>query len=92
MTIFRLNLDPVSPWKVALDTGKYTVKQGDSFSTLSKNLYGEQQYWPVLWAYNKRTSPHLLTVGEVLNIPNMFKHPGVPPELMFLAERVWNKF
>jgi hypothetical protein len=92
MTIFRLNLDPVSPWKLALDSGKYTVKQGDTFSILSKHLYGEHQFWPILWAYNKRMNPHSLVIGEVLNIPNVFKYPGVPQEVIFLAERMWNRF
>jgi LysM repeat protein len=50
---------------------KYTVKSGDTLSTIAGHLYGQAGYWPVLyWANHSRIgSADVVQVGQVLTVP-----------------------
>jgi nucleoid-associated protein YgaU len=49
----------------------YTVKKGDSLSTISKHFYGDQKFWKRIYDANKDKikDANKLKVGTVLTIP-----------------------
>jgi LysM repeat protein len=61
----------------------YTVKSGDTLSTIAKRVYHDQDAWPVLyWANRKRIpSANDIAVGQVLKVPAKPAHiPSAPSE------------
>lgn len=65
------NLHPIDDdqWKeIAGDreTEQYTVVEGDTLYDLSKRLFGDNKYWPKIWALNNGaiTNPHYILPGE----------------------------
>lgn len=53
----------------AIDPGEYTIKQNDSLSKISQEIYGTEKLWPALAHVNGIKSPNLLYVGTQLTIP-----------------------
>jgi LysM repeat protein len=65
------NLHPIDDdeWKeIAGDreTEQYTVVEGDTLYDLSQRLFGDNKYWPKIWALNNGaiTNPHYILPGE----------------------------
>jgi LysM repeat protein len=51
----------------------YTVKQGDTLSSIAAKQYGNFDLWPDLWAGNKIKNPDVIIVGQVLALSS--DHP-----------------
>jgi nucleoid-associated protein YgaU len=47
----------------------YTVKAGDSLSSISKAVYGDQSKWNLIMEANQMTDPDKLYIGQLLIIP-----------------------
>jgi len=63
---------------------KYTVKSGDSLSTIAKRVYKNPNFWPVLyWANHSQIRyANVIKVGQVLTVPAKPAHaPGAPSVL-----------
>lgn len=44
----------------------YTVKSGDTLSTVARDVLGDMNLWPYLASINKITSPYIIRPGQVL--------------------------
>jgi len=53
-------------------TRTYTVRSGDSLSSIAQRLYGNPALWTWLWHVNSATvsNPNSIFVGEVLKVPS----------------------
>jgi len=49
---------------------KYTVKKGDSLSTIARDILGDVNLWPSIASLNKISEPYVIQVGQVLNLPD----------------------
>jgi LysM repeat protein len=59
----------------------YTVRSGDTLSTIAKHVYNDQAAWPVIYYANRKQIPSAndITVGQVLKIPAKPAHlPQAP--------------
>ena len=68
----------------AAQPAKYTVKSGDSLSTIAKRVYKNPNFWPVLYWANHRQIRYanVIEVGQVLTVPAKPAHaPGAPSVL-----------
>ena len=61
-------------------SGSYTVRPGDTLSTIAARAYGSAAGWPAVWWANRRQvrDPDLITAGERLVLPGSHQ---VPPWL-----------
>jgi LysM repeat protein len=74
---------PTVPRLLAVSSAApYTVRPGDTLSSIAKHFYGNPNYWPnIYWANH----PHpvvwadLITVGEQLSLPPMPAHVAAWP-------------
>jgi len=57
----------------------YTVRRGDTLSSIAGHLYGNSKDWPWLWWENRHRdrNPNELGAGLVLRLPNRY-HPDPP--------------
>jgi LysM repeat protein len=46
----------------------YTVREGDTLSSIAQRFYGSAQQWPALWFVNKIADPNVIETGQVLRI------------------------
>jgi nucleoid-associated protein YgaU len=65
---------PKTSWETApqADSGfTYTVKPGDTLSSIAKSLLGHAHYWPAVWKANENKihNPNVLTIGQQLDVP-----------------------
>jgi nucleoid-associated protein YgaU len=62
---------PAPPKPVAVNC--YTVKQGDSLSSIAKHYYGDTKKWTLLYDVNKShiKDPDKIFPGMVLTIPEI---------------------
>jgi len=70
--------------QTAAQPAKYTVKSGDSLSTIAKRVYKNPNFWPVLYWANHRQIRYanVIEVGQVLTVPAKPAHaPGAPSVL-----------
>jgi hypothetical protein len=83
---FLKNEKPIndSTWKTIASTHYteiYPILKGDTLSGVSKRLFGDEHYWPKLWAINnnKIYNPHMLKPGQVLifDTGNGFSPPSL---------------
>lgn len=68
----------------AAKTASYTVRSGDSLSSIAGKVYHKQDAWPVLyWANRGKIHwANMISEGQVLKVPAMpAKIPGVPSQL-----------
>ena len=66
----------------------YTVQENDTLGKIAREVLGDGLEWPVLADYNQLDNPHLLQVGQVLEIP-----PWLPRRFRFpLAEKETSYF
>ena len=59
----------------------YTVRSGDTLSTIAKHVYNDQAAWPVIYYANRKqiTDANDITAGQVLKIPAKPAHlPKAP--------------
>jgi len=59
----------------------YTVRSGDTLSTIAKHVYNDQAAWPVIYYANRKQIPDAndITAGQVLKIPAKPAHlPKAP--------------
>jgi LysM repeat protein len=69
-------------------TVTYTVRAGDSLSSIADRFYHQQSAWPVLyWAnHSKIRSANIISVGQVLKVPaKPAKIPSAPSALGSVA-------
>jgi LysM repeat protein len=54
----------------------YTVKPGDTLSSIAKRFYGNAADWPALFQVNKSVlrNPNVIDVGQVLQVPEKLPH------------------
>jgi Transglycosylase-like domain/LysM domain len=65
--------------------GFYTVRRGDSLSSIAQAVYGNQKYWPVLYWANHPVPVEwadIIQIGEVLRLPPPPKNIPAPPILL----------
>ncbi len=66
------------------ETKKYTVKSGDSLSTIAKHVYSETAAWPVIYYANRGQIKwaNEISAGQKLTIPaKPAKIPAAPSQL-----------
>jgi phage tail protein X len=66
------------------ETKKYTVKSGDSLSTIAKHVYSESAAWPVIYYANRGQIKwaNVISAGQKLTIPaKPAKIPAAPSQL-----------
>lgn len=51
------------------EAGTYTVRPGDTLSSISNNVYGSPNFWSKIAQANPNVNPNRLRVGQVLVIP-----------------------
>ncbi|HEY7264025.1 MAG TPA: transglycosylase family protein [Trebonia sp.] len=63
---------------------KYTVKSGDTLSSIAKHVYQNQAYWTALyWANHKAIKyANVIQVGQVLTVPAKPAHVPAPPSVL----------
>ena len=68
----------------AKHAGDYTVKSGDSLSSISQHEYGTVADWPALWWINRGTvrDPDIIRAGQRLEVSG---RPAVTPEMIRAA-------
>jgi LysM repeat protein len=54
----------------------YTVKRGDTLSSIAKRFYGNAADWPALFEVNKSVlrNPNVIEVGQKLQVPEKLPH------------------
>jgi hypothetical protein len=68
----QLSLHGIEAVQVArqISVTTYTVRPGDTLSSIAHKLLGSERYWPELWWANKKiTNPDEISVGQVLTLP-----------------------
>lgn len=55
--------------QVTMKADKYTVKSGDSISSIALQAYGDLNAWPRIAQANKLSNPEAIEIGMVLIIP-----------------------
>jgi LysM repeat protein len=62
---------PLHPATVHQAPAHYTVKPGDTLSSIAKHEYGRAADWPALWWANRQkvSNPSMIMVGERLQVP-----------------------
>jgi LysM repeat protein len=60
---------------------RYTVRPGDTLSSIALRFYGSRARWPVIYQANKSviTNPDSIFPGEVLTIPGKAGRQAAPP-------------
>ncbi|KKR54394.1 MAG: hypothetical protein UT92_C0020G0005 [Candidatus Curtissbacteria bacterium GW2011_GWA1_40_24] len=48
---------------------EYTIRESDSLSKISQEVYGSQNYWPTIAQINKIANPNRILVGSKLQLP-----------------------
>ena len=48
---------------------EYTIRDNDSLSKISQEVYGSQYYWPTIAKINKIANPNRILVGNKLELP-----------------------
>lgn len=63
---------------------KYTVKSGDTLSSIAQHLYQNQAYWTALYWANQKTIKYanVIQVGQVLTVPAKPAHIPAPPSVL----------
>ena len=71
-------LNPVAAYHAP---GSYTVRPGDTLSTIAARAYGSAAGWPAVWWANRRQvrDPDLITAGERLVLPGSHQVPRWRP-------------
>jgi hypothetical protein len=65
-------------------TTRYTIKGGDSLSSIARRVYHKEKAWPVLyWANHKKIRwANIISEGQVLKVPTLpAKIPTAPSQL-----------
>jgi resuscitation-promoting factor RpfA len=63
---------PLHPATAHQAPAHYTVKPGDTLSSIAKHEYGRAADWPALWWANRQkvSNPSMIIVGERLQVPS----------------------
>lgn len=48
---------------------EYTIRENDSLSKIAEQVYGSQNYWPIIAKLNKIANPNRILVGAKLTLP-----------------------
>lgn len=48
----------------------HTVKRGETLSVIARDVLGDVEKWKIIQAMNNIPNPHLISVGDVLMLPN----------------------
>jgi len=63
---------PLHPVTAHQAPAQYTVKPGDTLSSIAKHEFGRAADWPALWWANRHkvSNPSMIMVGEQLQVPS----------------------
>ncbi len=64
-----LSAKPAVAPSAATGTTKYTIKSGDTLSTIAGDFYKDTRKWSVIAKANPGIDPSKLKVGQVINVP-----------------------
>lgn len=67
-TVQEQKQQDVSPEKLP---GKYTVKEGDTLSSIAEKYYQDGYKYPEIVKANKLSDPNLISAGTILEIPKL---------------------
>jgi nucleoid-associated protein YgaU len=74
---------PAAPARPALPA-VYTVRAGDTLSSIALRFYGDARYAPLIWEYNYRVigaNPNVIIPGQRLALPGVVVRPVAPAPL-----------
>lgn len=74
----------------------YSVKSGDSLSTIARDVLGDMDRWPEIAALNALSPPYTIYPGQLLELPGApgavvqpAPAPGVSVSSVLSDRRVW---
>ncbi|MBT9504469.1 MAG: LysM peptidoglycan-binding domain-containing protein, partial [Burkholderiaceae bacterium] len=67
---FDQNYEPINANYPAATSGSYTVRSGDTLSSIAQSVWGDSAMWYLLADANGLSGSETLTVGQVLVVPN----------------------
>lgn len=59
------------PVRPAVTGRTYTIRSGDTLSTIAEDTYGSQKYWFDIAQANPLTDPEKLKIGQVIRLPDI---------------------
>src|SRR5215472_442058 len=73
--VATISLHPAAAHQAHQAPDHYTVKAGDTLSSIAKHEYGSATAWPALWWVNRQkvSNPETIMVGQRLNLSSW--HP-----------------
>lgn len=69
-----LRIAPAQPADAAANrpaATEYTLQPGDTFSSIAKDLYGDEKKWTAIAQANPLVDPRRLKVGQVIRLPDL---------------------
>jgi Transglycosylase-like domain/LysM domain len=71
-----ISLHPAAAHQAHQAPAHYTVKQGDTLSSIARHEYGSATAWPALWWVNRHNvhNPEMIMVGQRLTLSSWHPH------------------
>jgi len=71
-----ISLHPAAAHQAHQAPDHYTVKQGDTLSSIARHEYGSATAWPALWWVNRHqvNNPEMIQVGQRLTLSSWHPH------------------
>jgi hypothetical protein len=74
--VATISLHPAAAHQAHQAPDHYTVKQGDTLSSIARHEYGSATTWPALWWVNRHKvhNPEMIRVGQRLTLSSWHPH------------------
>ena len=74
--VATISLHPAAAHQAHQAPDHYTVKQGDTLSSIARHEYGSAAAWPALWWVNRHKvhNPEMIQVGQRLTLSSWHPH------------------
>jgi resuscitation-promoting factor RpfC len=74
--VATISLHPAAAHQAHQAPDHYTVKQGDTLSSIARHEYGSATAWPALWWVNRHKvgNPEMIRVGQRLTLSSWHPH------------------
>src|SRR2546429_4119130 len=74
--VARISLHPAAAHQAHQAPAHYTVKAGDTLSSIARHEYGSATAWPALWWVNRHKvhNPEMIMVGQRLTLSSWHPH------------------
>ena len=74
--VATISLHPAAAHQAHQAPDHYTVKQGDTLSSIARHEYGSAAAWPALWWVNRHKvhNPEMIRVGQRLTLSSWHPH------------------